>query len=99
MKFKEFKEKLSQAQRESDIGALYARLFSIDSDSTDNHDLYTPQILFEFKADKNFENVKALSKILAQTLYYVRELKVGDSKRQFPRNFASRTKTKHVLLK
>ena len=84
MKFKEFKEKLSQAQRESDIGALYARLFTIDSDSTDNHDLYTPQILFEFKADKNFENVKALSKILAQALYYVRELKVGDSKKTIP---------------
>ena len=40
-------------------------------------DLYTEQALYEFKHDKDFNNVKSRAKVVAQTLYYIRDLKFG----------------------
>jgi hypothetical protein len=84
MTYKEFKNKLKTAKTEETVKAIYAKYFKIDYDTADDHDLYTPQVLFEFKYDKNFQNLKALASTLAQTLYYVRRLKYEDVEKTIP---------------
>lgn len=70
MTFESFIQDLSRATREEMVKDTYARYFKIKYDTTHNHDLYTPQVFFEFKADKNFGNLKALATILAQSLFF-----------------------------
>lgn len=100
MTFEAFKNKLALAKTEETVKSIYANYFSIDYNTADKHDLYTPQVLFEFKTDKNFHNLKALATILAQTLYYVRRLKYEDVEKAIPfflcladKNEASMTET------
>ncbi len=66
---------IAKGHTEEDIKNAYAKYFDISYDTSDRHDLYTPRVLFEFKFDKNFANLKARSQIIAQTLYYVHRLK------------------------
>ena len=75
MVFEEFKNDLQRATTEEAVKATYARYLKIKYDTANKHDLYTNQVFFEFKLDKNFDNLKSLATILAQTLYYIRILK------------------------
>lgn len=84
MEFEEFKEKLQAASTEETVKAIYATHFAIEYDTADKHDLYTPEVLFEFKKDKNFENLKAVATVLAQIIYYVRRLKYESSNKVVP---------------
>lgn len=84
MEFEEFKHKLQTASTEETVKAIYATHFDIEYDTTDKHDLYTPEVLFEFKYDKNFENLKAIATVLAQIIYYVRRLKYEGSNKVVP---------------
>jgi hypothetical protein len=68
---------IGKGKTEEDIKNAYAKYFGLTYDTSDRHDLYTPRVLFEFKFDKNFNNLKARSTVLAQVLYYVRRLKFG----------------------
>jgi len=70
-----FSNSIKKGKTEEDIKHAYAKFFDISYDTADRHDLYTPRVLFEFKFDKNFTNLKTRSQIIAQTLYYVRRLK------------------------
>jgi hypothetical protein len=84
MNFEEFRDKLRVASTEEAVKSVYASYFEIEYDTADKHDLYTPEVLFEFKYDKNFENLKAVASILAQILYYVRRLKFEGSDKVIP---------------
>jgi len=84
MTFEEFKNRLDKAITEEDVKATYANYFKIKYDTSQHHDLYTPQVLFEFKTDKNFLNLKALATILAQSLYYIRKLKYLEVEKTIP---------------
>ncbi len=79
-----FKAQLLQAKTEEAVKHIYAQYFNIKYDTTDRHDLYTETVLFEFKNDKNFKNIKILAQILAQTLYYIRRLKYSDTEKPIP---------------
>ena len=69
MTFEQFRDELDGAATEEAVKAAYAKFFNIKYDTSDHHDLYTKQVLFEFKAEKNLSNLKALATILAQALY------------------------------
>ncbi len=84
MTFDEFKNRLEKAATEEDVKAIYAGYFKIKYDTSHRHDLYTPQVLFEFKANKNFQNLKALATVLAQSLYYIRRLKYVEVEQAIP---------------
>lgn len=84
MDFNAFRKGLDDAHTEEAVKSIYARYFNIKYDTTNHHDLYTPQVFFEFKADKNFHNLKALATVLAQALYYIRRLKYADAKKPIP---------------
>ena len=101
MAFEEFNNQLQIASTEETVKAIYAKHFNINYDTSDRHDLYTPQVFFEFKYDKNFQNLKALATVLAQTLYYLRKLKYEEVKKTIPfflflanKNEASITETR-----
>ena len=72
-----FFNSIEKGKTEEDIKQAYAKYFDISYDTSDRHDLYTPRVLFEFKFDKHFTNLKIRSQVIAQTLYYIRRLKYG----------------------
>lgn len=84
MTFEQFKNQLDKATTEEVVKSTYATYFKIKYNTSHHHDLYTPQVFFEFKADKNFHNLKALATILAQSLYYIRRLKYIDVEKAIP---------------
>jgi hypothetical protein len=84
MTFEEYKNRLNNATTEEVVKAAYATYFKLKYDTSHHHDLYTPQVLFEFKAEKNFVNLKARATILAQSLYYIRRLKYIETEKAIP---------------
>lgn len=80
----EFKKELEASKTEEAVKSVYAKFFSITYDTGDRHDLYTPEVLFEFKNEKNLSNLKTLATILAQLVYYVRGLKYEGSEKVIP---------------
>ena len=75
---------LAKTKTEEDVKAAWAKCFNLDYDTSDDHDLYTPQVLFEFKFDKPLNQAQHLSAVIAQVLYYLRRLKFGVSKKGIP---------------
>ena len=70
---------LSSCQTEEEVKAEFAKFFKIKMNTRHKIDLYTPQVLFEFKYNQNFKNNSSIARAIAQTLYYVRRLKYGTS--------------------
>jgi hypothetical protein len=79
-----FIKDLEKAKTEEEVKFAYAKEFKIKFSATHKHDLYTPQILFEFKYDNNFENIRSKAEVLAQSLYYVHRLKYGSTDLAIP---------------
>ena len=75
---------LGKAQREEDVKAAWAKTLGIDYDTSDDHDLYTPQVLFEFKFDRKSAQAANRAPVVAQVMYYLRRLKFGESKKAIP---------------
>lgn len=104
MTFEQFRKDLEKSTQEDEVRGIYASYYKLKYNTSDRHDLYTPQVLFEFKCDKNFHNLKALATILAQSLYYIRRLKYLDVQKTIPfficladKNEATLTETKKWL--
>ncbi len=74
----QFLQLLSRCKVEDDVRAAYSKFFDIPFDASEYIDLYTPQVLFEFKYDKNLSRNHEKARVLAQALYYVRRLRYGD---------------------
>ena len=74
----QFQQLLSRCKVEDDVRAAYAKFFNIPFDASEYIDLYTPQVLFEFKYDKNFKRQHEKARVLAQALYYIRRLRYSD---------------------
>ena len=68
---------LANTTTEEEVKILFSKFFDIKINTGDRHDLYTREVLFEFKWNKNFEKITERAKILAQALYYIREIKLG----------------------
>ena len=84
MTFEEFKNNLDKAATEEVVKATYANYFKIKYDTSHHHDLYTPQVFFEFKTDANLKNLKVLATVLAQSLYYIRRMKYVEVDKPIP---------------
>ena len=68
-------QNFSVANTEEELKNIFAKIFSIKLDTKNKIDLYTPQIIFEFKLDANLKNIQTLATCTAQIIYYVRRLK------------------------
>lgn len=70
-------EKFAKCNREEELKFEFASFFNYKVDTRDDIDLYSEEILYEFKYDINMKNVKSRAKAIAQALYYIRKLKYG----------------------
>ncbi len=68
-------DNISNAQTEEELKFHFAKFFNLPFNTKNRKDIYTEQILFEFKLN---DNLKIRAKVIAQALYYVRRMKLGD---------------------
>ena len=71
-------DKLKTCSKEIEVQQKFINFFKIDIRALGNIDNYTPQVLYEFKLNRNFENNNDLCKTIAQIVYYLHDLKYGD---------------------
>lgn len=90
---------LGKTNTEEEVKHAWAKCLGVDYDTADDHDLYTPQILFEFKYDKNFGNKTQLATVHAQLLYYLHRLKYGMSGKGIPAEFCLADRNQVVVGK
>ncbi len=81
MREKGLYEKLKLCETEEEVKYEFSKFFSYRIDTREKIDLYSPEILFEFKYNINMNNVNVRSKAIAQALYYIRRLKYGRDSR------------------
>lgn len=77
-KFKFLDYLRNKASTEEEVKYAYVKHFGLEFSTKKRADCLTGGCLFEFKYSVNFGNVKALAKVLAQTLYYVQRAKYRD---------------------
>ncbi len=82
--FPSFTKLLGKAKTEEEVKHAYAKHFALDYDTEFRHDLYSPEIFFEFKFQRNLEKRQARAAVLAQVMYYVRRLRLGYADRPVP---------------
>ena len=63
----------------------YIRFFNLKVDMKQRHDLYTPQMLYEFKWDRNFKSRQARAQVLAQLIYYVHGMRFNPTEKEIPK--------------
>ena len=72
-----FSKALLKAKTEEEVKHAYAAHFELDYDTEFRHDLYSPEIFFEFKFSRSLQKRDARAAVLAQVMYYVRRLRLG----------------------
>ncbi len=71
-------EVIQAAQSEAELVHLFANHFDLSFSNKNRSDLYTAQILYEFKLNDNMHNLQIRAKTVAQALYYIRRFKFDD---------------------
>lgn len=69
---------LKDCSKEIEVQQKFINFFKIDIKALGNIDNYTPQVLYEFKLNRNFMNNMDCCKTIAQIVYYLHDLKYGD---------------------
>jgi len=75
--FSSFSKALIKAKTEEEVKHAYAEHFGLDYDTEFRHDLYSPEIIFEFKFSRSLQKRNSRAAVLAQVMYYVRRLRLG----------------------
>ncbi len=75
----------------------WTKCLDIEYDTSDDIDLYTPQVIFEFKYGADLLKRPNTALVIAQTLYYIRRLKLGLGRKGIPATFALIDRTSVVL--
>ena len=75
--FSSFSKALLKAKTEEEVKHAYAEHFRLDYDTEFRHDLYSPEVFFEFKFSRSLQKRDARAAVIAQMLYYVRRLRLG----------------------
>ena len=77
-------EILKSCKKEEEVKSEVAKFFKFKINADGLIDHYSESILWEFKLDKNFKNIKNVSAVIAQTMYYARFLKYGKTNKPLP---------------
>ena len=77
-------DSLRLCAKEEEVKAEFCKFFKMKIKALGNIDHYTEQVLFEFKADRNFKSVENVARVLAQVMYYARKLKFGAGYTRYP---------------
>ena len=81
-------KKLQRARTEEDVKGAWTKCLDLEYDTADDIDLYTPQVIFEFKFNPDLLKHQNTALVIAQTLYYLRRLKRGQGRKAIPPAFA-----------
>ncbi len=82
--FSSFSAALLKAKTEEEVKHAYAGHFGLNYDTEFHHDLYSPEIFFEFKFSRGLPKREARAAVLAQVIYYVRRLRLGYADKVVP---------------
>ncbi|HUZ08523.1 MAG TPA: hypothetical protein VMV89_13680, partial [Candidatus Paceibacterota bacterium] len=82
--FSSFSKALLKAKTEEEVKHAYAAHFNLDYDTEFRHDLYSPEIFFEFKFSRSLQKRNSRAAVLAQVMYYVRQLRLGHADKVIP---------------
>ena len=82
--FSTFRKQIGKAKTEEEVKHAYAEHFGLDYDTEFHHDLYSPEIFFEFKFQRNLQKREACAAVVAQVLYYIRRLRLGHADKIVP---------------
>jgi len=77
-------EILNVCNTEEEVKSEFAKYFKFKIDTKQRFDHYSEQVLYEFKYTKNLNNPTTRAKVIAQTLYYIRFLKYGNTTKPVP---------------
>ena len=91
-------DNISAAQTEEELKFHFVKFFDLPIHTKNRVDLYTEQILFEFKLNSNLKNIQTRAEVIAQALYYVRRLNFGDDDRSPSDNICIVTKNFAALF-
>ena len=92
-------KQLAKTKTEEEVKSAWAKCFELEYDTSDDIDLYTRQVLFEFKFDKQLTQAPQLATVIAQVMYYLRRLKFGYSKKGIPPTFCIADRNECVFCK
>jgi len=82
--FSTFSEQIGRAKTEEEVKHAFAAHFGLDYDTEFHHDLYSPEIFFEFKFSRSLQKRNSRAAVLAQVMYYVRQLRLGHADKVIP---------------
>jgi hypothetical protein len=82
--FASFSKALLKSKTEEEVKHAYANHFRLDYDTEFRHDLYSPQVFYEFKFHRNLGRRNARAAVLAQVMYYIRRLRFGHADKVVP---------------
>ena len=66
---------LKNCKKEEEVKAEFLKFFKQRINALNLIDHYTPEILFEFKLNKDFSKKHNVAYVVAQTMYYIRKIK------------------------
>lgn len=90
---------LSETETEEEVKHSFAKFFKLKLSTKKFIDLYTEEILFEFKFDAPIKNsLQSRAKCVAQALYYIHRLKFGNDERVLSQNICVVTKFNAVFF-
>lgn len=92
-------DNISTAQTEEELKFAFVKFFNLPFSAKNRKDLYTEQILFEFKLNDNLKNLQTRSKVIAQALYYVRRMKLGEDDSPISENVCVVAKNSAAIFK
>ena len=77
-------EAMKDCQKEEEVKSEFCKFFKMKINALKAIDHYTPNVLFEFKLDRNFRKTANIAVVIAQTMYYARLLKFSLTKFVLP---------------
>lgn len=72
---------------ETPLQSAWAKTLSTDYNTLEGRDLYTLQVLFEFKFDQQLGQADSRAPVMVQVMYCLRRLEFGESKKAIPPSF------------
>ncbi len=84
-RIRDFYNALYNSAEELEVVIAYIRFFNLKVDMKQRHDLYTPQMLYEFKWDRNFKSRQVRAQVLAQLIYYVHGMRFNPTEKEIPK--------------
>ena len=83
-RIRDFYNELYSSTEETEVVIAYIRFFNLKVNMKQRHDLYTPQMLYEFKWDRNYKSRHVRAQVLAQLIYYVHGMRFNPTDKVIP---------------